>query len=71
MKCKTQDVKVISYARLQHRFGGKFIARTDGHVVASATTYRKLLQVIQKLRVPRQTLTVGYVPPKDARRTPV
>ena len=59
-------IKVISYAKLQHRYGGKFIAREDGKVLASGDTYRKLLQAIRKRRLNRQLLIVGYVPPKKA-----
>ena len=59
-------VKVISYAKLQRRYGGKFIAREDGKVLASGDTYRKLLQAIRKRRLNRQELIVGYVPPKKA-----
>ena len=59
-------IKVISYAKLQRRYGGKFIAREDGKVLASGDTYRKLLQAIRKRRLNRQLLIVGYVPPKKA-----
>ena len=59
-------VKVISYATLQRRYGGKFIARENGKVLASGETYRKLLQAIRKRRLNRQALIVGYVPPKKA-----
>ena len=56
----------ISYARLQRRYGGKFIARHDGEVLASGASYRALLQAIRKRRLKRQDVIVGYVPPKDA-----
>ena len=59
-------VKVISYAKLQRRYGGKFVARENGKVLASGDTYRGLLQAIRKRRLNRQTLIVGYVPPKKA-----
>ena len=59
-------MKAISYAKLQRRYGGKFIAREDGKVLVSGTTYRQLLQAIRKHRLNRQRLIVGYVPPKDA-----
>ena len=62
----TAPIKVISYAKLQRRYGGKFIAREDGHVLASGATYPKLLQAIRKRRLNRQRLIVGYVPPKGA-----
>ena len=59
-------VTVISYAKLQRRYGGKFIAREDGKVLASGVTYRALLQAIRKQKLNRQSLIVGYVPPKKA-----
>ena len=58
--------KAVSYAKLQRRYGGKFVARQDGKVLASGTTYRQLLQAISKHRLNRHQLIVGYVPPKDA-----
>ena len=59
-------LKAVSYEKLQPRYGGKFIAREDGKVLASGTTYRALLQAIRKRRLDRQALIVGYVPPKKA-----
>lgn len=58
--------KTISYAKLQHRYGGRFIARENGKVLASSPTYRGLLTAIRKRHLNRQQLIVGYVPPKDA-----
>ncbi len=64
---KEQTVlKGVSYGTLQRRYGGKFIAREDGHVLASGVTYRQLLQAIRKHHLKRDHLIVGYVPPKDA-----
>ena len=58
---------VISYASLQRRRVGKFIAREgDGKIRASGDTYRSLLQKIRKRHLNRSTLIVGYVPPKKA-----
>ena len=59
-------VKTISYAKLQRRYGGKFIARRDGEVLASATTYRALLSAINKRQLDRRLLIIGYISPKDA-----
>ena len=59
-------LKAVSYAKLQRRYGGQFIARQDGTVLASGTTYRQLLHAISKRRLNRQQLIVGYVPPQDA-----
>ncbi len=59
-------IPTVSYAKLQRRYGGKFIARTNGKVLASGATYPKLLQDIRKRRLDRLALIVGYVPPKNA-----
>ena len=60
-------VTAISYANFQRRYIGKFIARErDGKIRASGDTYRALLQNIHKRRLNRNTLIVGYVPPKKA-----
>ena len=60
------SIKAISYAKLQRRYGGKFIARQDGKVLASGATYRELLRAIRKHQLNRQALIIGYVSPKDA-----
>jgi len=59
-------VKAISYAKLQRRYGGKFVARQDGKVLASGTTYPQLLDAITKRRLNRRQVSVAYVPPKGA-----
>lgn len=59
-------IKTVSYAKLQRRFGGQFIARTNGHVLASARTYRQLLKAMQQQHLNRRHVIIGYVPPKDA-----
>ena len=59
-------LSTISYAKFQRRYGGRFIARTNGTVLASSPTYRGLLAAIEKRRLNRRQLIVGYVPPKHA-----
>ena len=59
-------MKAVSYDKLQRSYGGKFIAREDGKVLASGTTYPALLQAIRKRALNRKALIIGYVPPKDA-----
>ena len=51
-------MKAVSYAKLQRRYGGKFIAREDGRVLASGLTYRQLLQAIRKRHLTREHLIV-------------
>ena len=57
-------MKPVSYIKLQRRYGGKFVARHNGRVLASETTYRKLLQLVRKRHLNRQKLIVGYIPPQ-------
>jgi len=59
-------LKAVSYGTWQRRYGGQFIARDNGHVLASGRTYRQLLQAIRRRHLNRQRLTIGYIPPKDA-----
>ena len=59
-------ITAVSYAKLQRRYGGKFVARQDSRVLASGATYRQLLRTIRRRHLDRQQLIVGYVPPKGA-----
>ena len=58
--------KAVSYANLQRRYGGRFIARKNSKVLASGVTYAQLLRAIHKHRLNRQHVIVGYVPPQSA-----
>ena len=55
----------ISYAHIQPRYGGKFIAYKGGKVIVSASTYGSLTRKITRKRLNRLTLTIGFVPPKE------
>ena len=66
MHPSSPHLTTISYAKLQRRYGGKFIARRNSHILASGGTYRALLQATRKRRLKREDVVVGYVPPKDA-----
>ncbi len=59
-------LKAVAYTKLQRRYGGKFVARENGKVLASGSTYRALLRAISKRRLNRPQLIVGYIPPKNA-----
>ncbi len=54
-----------SYPQLQEKFGGKFIARLDGHVIASAKTSKTLWNKVKK-HIGNPHLVIGYVAPKGA-----
>ena len=53
------------YPQLQARYGGKFIARVDGRVVASAKTSKVLWNKVRN-RIGDPNMIIGYIPPKGA-----
>lgn len=59
-------MKILPYIQLQEKFGGKFIARSNGHVVAIGSTYKSLLNKIAKKHLRRDKLTIAYIHPKGA-----
>lgn len=54
-----------SYSQLQERYGGKFIAKMDNRVIASAKTSKILWNKVRKL-IGNPNLAIGYVAPKGA-----
>lgn len=59
-------MKTLSYIQLQERYGGKFIARSNGQVVASGPTYKSLISKIAQKHLKRDNLTFAYIHPKGA-----
>ena len=57
-----------SYAELQEKYGGQFVALRGGQVVAAAKTYRELLEAVQHAGVDRTELTFEHIEPADALR---
>ena len=55
----------ISYAKVQARYGGKFIAHFKDRVLVSDRTYPGLIRKIAQKGLDRKKLTIGLVPPKD------
>ena len=53
------------YTQLQKRYGGKFIARLNGQVIASAKTSRSLFNKIIS-RLGNRKLIIEYIEPKGA-----
>jgi len=58
-------MKRRSYAQLQVRYGGQFIARLNGRVVASAKTSKTLFAKIRKW-IGKRELLIEYIEPKGA-----
>lgn len=56
----------IDYALLQQRYGGRFVARRDGEVVASADTYDELSDQLEEAVVEWAGLIIEYVEPLNS-----
>lgn len=59
-------MRPFSYIQLQEKYGGKFIAKSNGQVVASGSTYKSLINKIVKKHLKRNKLTFAYIHPKGA-----
>lgn len=59
-------MKILSYIQLQEKYGGKFIAKSNGHVAVFAQTYKSLIAKINKKHLKRASLTFAYIHPKGA-----
>jgi hypothetical protein len=59
-------MKLLSYIQLQEKYGGKFIAKSNGEVAAFASTYKSLIVKITKKHLNRINLTFAYIHPKGA-----
>jgi hypothetical protein len=53
----------LDYTHLQQRYGGQYIARRDGEVIASAETYDALSDALENLPVAWESLVIEYVEP--------
>ena len=58
-------MKIISYARLQGKYGGEYVAHKDNRVVVHAKTYTQLSKKITQKGINRTELTIGFIPRKD------
>ena len=59
-------MKRISYAPLQEKYGGKFIARCHNRVLASAKTLKQVFTALSRRKI-RYTkdIILGHIPPMD------
>ena len=55
----------IDYAELQQRYGGRYVARRDGEVIASAETYDELSEQLEEAAVEWSQLLIEYVEPAN------
>ena len=53
----------IDYVQLQQQYGGRYIARRDATVIASAETYDALSNQLEGMPVEWDTLVIEYVEP--------
>jgi hypothetical protein len=53
----------LDYTHLQQHYGGQYIARQDGEVIASAETYDALSDTLENLPVAWESLIIEYVEP--------
>jgi len=51
--------------RLQHKYGGKYVALKDGKVLAAARGLDKVFKKLSALKVKVSQVEVLQVPPKD------
>ena len=58
-------MKVKSYSQLQEKFGGKFIARINNEVIASAKTSKALWNKVRR-RIGNPKMIIEYIEPKGA-----
>ncbi len=63
---EVREMKTISYARLQERYSGEYIARNGARVLEHAGTYTRLMKRLAQKHIDRTTLSIGFVPPKSA-----
>ena len=58
-------MKTISYAKLQEKYGGQFVALYKGRVIAKSRTSKRLFErIAAKLGDPH--LLIQHIDPKDA-----
>jgi hypothetical protein len=58
----------LDYAQLQKHYGGRYIARRDADVVASAETYDELSDQLDEMTVAWERLVIEYVEPVSSVR---
>lgn len=55
----------VDYASLQQRYGGRYVARRDGEVIADASTYDELADQLEKTVTDWRAIIIEYVEPAN------
>jgi len=55
----------VDYATLQQLYGGRYVARRDGEVVASAESYDELIEQLERPAPDWNQIIIEYVEPAD------
>lgn len=58
-------VSEINYLELQRRYGGRYIARRDGEVIASAPTFDELADLLEQRGTPWGQLIIEFIERAD------
>lgn len=58
-------MKTDSVMRLQHKYGGKYVALKDGKVLAAARGLDRVMKKVASLKVQLGQIELVQVPPKD------
>ena len=58
----------IDYPQLQQHYGGRYIARRESTVIASAETYDALSDTLERLADTGEPLVIEYVEPVESLR---
>lgn len=55
----------VDYTALQQRYGGRYVARRDGEVIADAGTYDELTDRLEKVVTDWSQVVIEYVEPAN------
>ena len=58
----------IDYMTLQQHYGGKYVAKRNGEVIASAETYDELSDQLERPDMDWEGVVIGYIVPADVIR---
>ena len=56
----------VNYAKLQQRYGGKYVARIGNSVIAFGKTFEELIKQLERKHLINKNFSFAYIPPKGA-----